>query len=64
MAGEYDIVAIVKVQDYEDMAELVPERLAGIEGIARTYTLMAFRRYSHRLLERMWEIGFSGDSGE
>jgi hypothetical protein len=46
------------------MAELVPERLAGIEGIARTYTLMAFRRYSHRLLERMWEIGFSEDSGE
>lgn len=64
VAGEYDIVAIVKVQNYEDMAELVPERLAGIEGITRTCTLMAFRRYSHRLLERMWEIGFSEDMGE
>ena len=59
VAGEYDIVAIVKVREYEEMAELVPRRLAAIEGIADTLTLMAFRRYSHRLMERMWEIGFA-----
>lgn len=59
VAGDWDIVAIVKVPDYEDMAQLVPERLAAIPGITGTTTLMAFRRYSEKLMERMWEIGFS-----
>lgn len=59
VAGEYDVVAIVKVREYDEMADLVPERLAAIDGIERTRTLMAFRRYSDALLERMWEIGFS-----
>lgn len=59
VAGEHDIVAIVKVRDYDDMAELVPGRLARIDGIADTVTLMAFQRYSHKLMERMWEIGFA-----
>ena len=61
VAGGYDIVAIVKVRDYEDMGDLVPERLAHIPGITHTCTLMAFRRYSDKLMERMWEIGFGGD---
>ncbi len=59
VAGLYDIVAIVKVHQYEDMAEVVPGRLAQIKGIAETHTLMAFKRYSEKLMERMWEIGFA-----
>ena len=59
VAGAFDIVAIVKVRQYEEMAELVPDRLARIEGIKETLTLMAFRRYSDKLMERMWEIGFA-----
>lgn len=59
VAGEWDIVAIVKAHAYEEIAELVPERLARIEGITSTCTLMAFRRYSKKLMERMWEIGFA-----
>jgi DNA-binding Lrp family transcriptional regulator len=59
VAGDWDVVAIVKVHDYEEMAELVPKRLAAIDGITRTTTLMAFRRYSKKLMERMWEIGFA-----
>ena len=58
VAGDYDIVAIVKVREYEEMADLVPDRLARIPGITKTCTLMAFRRYSDKLMERMWEIGF------
>jgi len=62
VAGEYDIVAVVKAQEYDEMAELVPERLSKIKGIARTHTLMAFQRYSQKLLERMWEIGFGEEA--
>ncbi len=58
VAGEYDIVAIVRAAEYERMADVIPAKLSSVEGISRTRTLMAFRRYSDSLLERMWEIGF------
>ena|SRR5215210_2413567 len=61
VAGEFDLVAIVRVQSYDQMAEAVPERLAGIPGIQKTTTLMAFQCYSRHDLERMWGIGM--DSG-
>jgi DNA-binding Lrp family transcriptional regulator len=57
VAGEYDLVAIVRVRHYDQMAEVVPGTLARIDGISRTTTLMAFQCYSRRDLERMWGIG-------
>ena len=57
VAGEYDLVAVVRVRHYDEMSDVVPGKLAGIPGIARTTTLMAFQCYSRRDLERMWGIG-------
>ncbi len=57
VTGEYDLVAIVRVRHYEQMAEVVPQRIAALPGIARTHTLMAFHYYSRHDLERMWGIG-------
>lgn len=62
VAGEYDLVAIVRVRQYEQMAEVVPTRLASVSGIASTTTLMAFQCYSRRDLERMWGIGLDDES--
>jgi DNA-binding Lrp family transcriptional regulator len=45
VSGEYDLVAIVRVQQYEHMAEVVPQRIAAVPGIARTHTLMTFQHY-------------------
>jgi len=45
VSGEYDLVAIVRVQNYDDMAEVVPRRIAAVPGIARTHTLMTFQHY-------------------
>ena len=57
LAGDYVLAAITRVRDYEQIAQLVPGRLAKIEGITRTQTMMAFKCYSRRDLEEMWEIG-------
>ena len=57
VAGEYDLVAIVRVRQYDQMNEVVPGKLARLTGIAATTTLMAFQCYSRRDLERMWGIG-------
>lgn len=57
VAGMYDLVAIVRVRDHETLADLVTGRVQSIPGIAATNTLIAFRAYSQRDLEAMWEIG-------
>jgi DNA-binding Lrp family transcriptional regulator len=57
VAGEYDLVAIARVRHHEDLADLVAGYIQKIEGITSTNTLIAFRAYSQRDLEAMWDIG-------
>ena len=58
VAGSYDIVAIARVRQHEELADLVASHLQSIPGITATNTLVAFRAYSQRDLAAMWEIGF------
>ena len=57
VAGSYDLVAIARVRDHEELADLVAGRVQKITGIQVTNTLIAFRAYSRRDLEAMWDIG-------
>ena len=52
VGGRYDLVALLRLKTNEELAELVTERLALIEGIERTETLVAFAVYSRFDLER------------
>lgn len=56
VSGEYDLVAIVRVPEYERVAQVVTEEIAKISGIERTNTLTAFRVYSRQDLERAWDM--------
>ncbi|CAN5697518.1 Lrp/AsnC ligand binding domain-containing protein [soil metagenome] len=56
VSGEYDLVAIVRVPEYDRIAQVVTEEIAKITGIERTYTLTAFRVYSKQDLERAWDM--------
>ena len=57
VSGEWDLVAIVKVPEYGQIAQVVTERFPAVPGIERTQTLTAFRAYSRRDLEQAWDIG-------
>ena len=57
VSGDWDLVAIVRVQEYEQIAEVVTERFPAVAGITRTQTLTAFRAYSRRDLEQAWDLG-------
>ena len=57
VTGEYDLVAIVRVRKYEEMADVVPRRVSRVVGVQRTHTLMAFRHYSRHDLEAAWGLG-------
>ncbi|MEP7010013.1 MAG: Lrp/AsnC ligand binding domain-containing protein [Acidobacteriota bacterium] len=57
VAGQYDLVAIARVRDNEQIAEAVTRQMLKIEGILRSETLMAFRAFSRYNLERMFSVG-------
>lgn len=57
VSGQYDLVAIGRVRRHEDLDDLVAGHLQKIPGIESTNTLIAFRAYSQRDLEAMWDIG-------
>lgn len=57
VTGEYDLVAVLRLAQYEDLADVVTERMMTLDGITRTETLMAFKAYSREDLEQAWDIG-------
>ena len=57
VAGPYDLVAIVRVREHEQLSGLVTERIASLPGIAATETLIAFRAFSKRDLGALWDVG-------
>jgi DNA-binding Lrp family transcriptional regulator len=56
VAGEWDLVAVARVKQNEDLAKLVTEDMIEIEGVVATQTLIAFRQYSKHDLERMFGL--------
>jgi DNA-binding Lrp family transcriptional regulator len=63
VAGEADLVAIVRVRHHDELAEVVTSRISGLPGIVNTRTLIAFQAYSRRDLEAMWDLGAGGAAG-
>lgn len=57
VAGKYDLVAIIRVADNEQLASLVTERIRALEGIEKSETLIAFRVYSKHDLENIFSLG-------
>src|SRR5256885_2564909 len=51
VAGDEDIVVVIRVSDHESLADLVTGRIAAQPGVLRTRTLIAFRVYSQADLE-------------
>ena len=58
VAGEFDLVAIVRVAAHDDLARVIPGGIAKIEGVARTETLIAFQVFSRHDLDRLFSVGF------
>lgn len=57
VAGQYDLVAVIRVKNNDALAALVTEKMLHVEGITRSETLIAFRVFSRHDLESMFSIG-------
>lgn len=58
VAGDHDLVIMVRVRNHDDLARVVSEGIAKIEGIVRTQTLVAFKVYSRHDVEALFSVGF------
>ena len=57
VAGPFDLVAIARVKEHEQLSDLVTEGVGGLEGIVSTETLIAFRAFAKKDLGLLWDIG-------
>ena len=55
--GVADLIAIVRVRHHDELVEVVTRRIAALDGIAKTTTLVAFEAYSRHDLEAIWDLG-------
>jgi len=57
VTGEFDLIAMVRVRQHDDLADVIPGRINKIEGILSTETHVAFRTYSQHDLEAAFALG-------
>ncbi len=57
VTGEIDLIAMVRVRQHEDVADVVADRLNKVPGVLRTETHIAFRTFSKHDLEAAFAIG-------
>ena len=57
VAGRYDLVAIVRVRNNSEIADIITGKFSKLKGITSTETLIAFHTYSQHDLERMFSLG-------
>ena len=57
VGGRYDLVAIIRARNNEQLAEIVTEHMLKISEIKSSETNIAFKVYSKHDLERMFSVG-------
>ena len=57
VAGDVDLVVIVRVRHHDDLADVVTGKVACLEGIVETRTMIAYQAFSAHDLESMWSLG-------
>ncbi|HEV7825714.1 MAG TPA: Lrp/AsnC ligand binding domain-containing protein [Mycobacteriales bacterium] len=56
-AGAVDLIAIVRVREFEQVAEVIAGGISKVPGVVDTETHIAFRAYSRHDLDAAFSIG-------
>ncbi len=57
VAGDVDLVAMVRVRRHEELADVIAGRLNKVDGVLATQTLIAFQAYSRHDLDATFSLG-------
>jgi len=58
VAGHVDLIAVVRVREFDQVADVIAGRIDKVPGVLDTETHIAFRAYSRHDLEAAFAIGF------
>lgn len=59
VAGHVDLIAIVRVREFDQIAEVIAGGIDKVPGVVDTETHIAFRAYSRHDLEAAFAIGYA-----
>lgn len=57
VAGDADLIAMVRVREHEALADVIADHLGKVPGVTGTTTHIAFRTYSSHDLEAAFSLG-------
>ena len=57
VTGEWDFVAILRLREHEQLAQVVTGEISQLQGVLRTQTMVAFEAYSRHDLEALFSVG-------
>jgi DNA-binding Lrp family transcriptional regulator len=57
VTGPADLVAVIRVREHEELADVVTRHIALLDGITATETMVAFQAFSRHDLDAMWSLG-------
>jgi len=57
VTGEIDLIAIVRVREHQELAEVIPNRINKVPGVLSSDTHIAFHTYSQHDLEAAFSLG-------
>jgi DNA-binding Lrp family transcriptional regulator len=63
VTGDWELVALVRVERHEQIAEVVTGAIAKVPGVTASHTMIAFQAFSTTDLDRMWGVGFGDAEG-
>lgn len=57
VSGRFDLVAIIRLSNNEELASLITEKITKVEGITKTESMVAFKTLSTRDLASIFDLG-------
>lgn len=57
VTGNFDLIAMVRVREHGELAEVIPGRVNKVAGVLSTETHVAFHAYSRHDLESTFSLG-------
>lgn len=57
VTGDWDFIAVIRVRQQDDLADVVTKHLTKLDDIQRTQTMVAFQQFSAHDLEAMFGLG-------
>jgi DNA-binding Lrp family transcriptional regulator len=57
VTGEWDFVAVLRLREHDQLAQVVRDGVTRLQGIKRTHTMVAFEAFSRHDLEALFSVG-------